>query len=49
MNNHPDKKETMKETFKRIFSLKEDKASNEEIRLRLLDGKYVFIGKDHRL
>ena len=36
-NNH----ETVKETFKRIFSLSEDSASNEEIRSRLLDGGKV--------
>ncbi len=41
MSNKPDKKETIKETFIRVFSLKEDKASNEEIRLRLLDGGKV--------
>mgnify|MGYP002522094653 CR=1 FL=1 len=34
-------KETVKETFKRIFSLSEDSASNEEIRSRLLDGGKV--------
>ena len=33
-----DKKETIKDDFKRIFSLSEDSASNEEIRSRLLDG-----------
>ena len=32
-----EKKETFKESLKKMFSLKEDKASNEEIRLRLLD------------
>ena len=36
-NNH----ETVKETLKRIFSLSEDSASNEEIRSRLLDGGKV--------
>ncbi len=41
MSNKPEKKETIEETFKRIFSLKEDKASNDEIRLRLLDGGKV--------
>ena len=32
-----EKKETFKESLRKMFSLKEDKASNEEIRLRLLD------------
>ena len=41
MSNKGERKETIKETFKRIFSLKEDKASNEEIRARLLDGGKV--------
>ena len=34
-------KETIKEKIKRIFSLSEDSASNEEIRSRLLDGGKV--------
>ena len=33
-----DQKETVKDELKRIFSLSEDSASNEEIRSRLLDG-----------
>ena len=36
-----ERKETAAETFKRIFSIKEDSASNEEIRTRLLDGGMV--------
>ncbi len=35
------KKETIQEIFKRAFSLKEDSASNEEIRQRLLNGRQV--------
>lgn len=35
------KKETIQETFKRAFSLREDSASNEEIRHRLLNGGQV--------
>ena len=36
-----ERKETLAETFRRIFSLKEDSASHEEIRSRLLDGGMV--------
>ena len=37
----PEKRETVSETLKRIFSIREDSASNEEIRSRLLDGGAV--------
>ena len=36
-----ERRETLSETFKKIFSIKEDSASNEEIRSRLLDGGEV--------
>ncbi|WP_298501210.1 DUF389 domain-containing protein [uncultured Methanobrevibacter sp.] len=38
MSEHDKHKETLKDEIKRIFSLSEDSASNEEIRSRLLDG-----------
>ena len=38
MSMENDQKETVKDEIKRIFSLSEDSASNEEIRSRLLDG-----------
>ena len=38
MSEHNNQKETIKDEIKRIFSLSEDSASNEEIRSRLLDG-----------
>ena len=38
MSEQDNQKETLKDEFKRIFSLSEDSASNEEIRSRLLDG-----------
>ncbi|WP_407424314.1 DUF389 domain-containing protein [Methanobrevibacter sp.] len=41
MNMENNQKETMKEKFKKMFSLSEDSASNEEIRARLLDGGKV--------
>lgn len=39
LNNNQD--ESMKERLRRMFSLSEDSASNEEIRSRLLDGGKV--------
>ena len=41
MSMNEDKKETTKERIKKMFSLAEDSASNEEIRSRLLDGGKV--------
>ena len=41
MNMENEKKETIIMKFKRIFSIKDDSASNEEIRTRLLDGGQV--------
>ena len=41
MSSNNDKKETIKEKLRRMFSLSEDSASNEEIRERLLDGGKV--------
>ena len=38
MSENDNQKETLKDEIKRIFSLSEDSASNEEIRSRLLDG-----------
>ena len=38
MSENDNQKETVKDEIKRIFSLSEDSASNEEIRSRLLDG-----------
>ena len=38
MNTNEDQEITVKEKIKQMFSLKEDSASNEEIRSRLLDG-----------
>ena len=41
MNGDSNQKESIKDEIKRIFSLSEDSASNEEIRSRLLDGGQV--------
>ena len=41
MDEENNQKETIKEKIKRMFSLSEDSASNEEIRSRLLDGGKV--------
>ena len=41
MNTENSQKETMKKKLKKMFSLSEDSASNEEIRKRLLDGGQV--------
>ena len=41
MSENTEKKETIKDELKRIFSLSGDSASNEEIRTRLLDGGQV--------
>ena len=41
MSRRSEQKETIRESLRRMFSLKEDKATNEEIRLRLLDGGKV--------
>ena len=41
MDTQNDQKETMTEKLRKMFSLKEDSASNEEIRSRLLDGGKV--------
>ena len=41
MSKQEKQKETIKEEIKRIFSISEDSASNEEIRSRLLDGGRV--------
>ena len=41
MSEENNQKETIADKFRRIFSLSEDKASNEEIRERLLDGGLI--------
>ena len=41
MNTEKDQEETITERIKKMFSLKEDSASNDEIRSRLLDGGKV--------
>ena len=41
MDNNEDHRLTIKEQIRKAFSLKEDSASNEEIRTRLLDGGHI--------